>query len=76
MSAARDHVIVQVETSGGKPSLAEAARLIGVSIWALSATKGVIPVDPDKGVWCVSVDADAVPRDPSPFSNPGIATFR
>ena len=65
--------------TAGKPSLSEAARLIGVDVSQLSASFGVVTIDAEQKLYAVEVDAaanlppssDARPYR-GPFSNPRI----
>jgi hypothetical protein len=64
----------------GKPTLAEAAEQLGVATEDMDAVFGVVPVDPDRGIYAVQVRADKLPKHserPSdyrgPWSNPPIA---
>jgi hypothetical protein len=55
------------------PDLARAAGLIGVELDAMDAEFGVVPIDPARGLYCVQVDGERLPRDFSerqPFSGP------
>lgn len=68
-----------------KPGLARAAEILGVSTDAIDAAFGIVPIDPDRGLYAVQVRASALPAtDPSgqqdtpyrgPFSNPRIEGF-
>jgi hypothetical protein len=71
------------EQGGVAPSLAEAARKLGVEVGDLDTTFGVVPIDPDQGLYAVQVRAGKVPsksgqadRDyRGPWSNPKIEPF-
>jgi hypothetical protein len=73
--------LMTVTVPHGKPTLAEAAKLLGVATEDVDAAFGVVPVDPDRGIYAVQVRADRLPkqseRQPSdyrgPWSNPSIA---
>ena len=67
----------------GAPSLAEAARHFGVAVEDMDATFGVVPVDPERGLYAVRVRAGKLPAQlggaatdyRGPFSDPKIAPF-
>jgi len=73
--------LMTVTAPHGKPSLADAAQRLGVELSDMDATFGVVPVDPDRGLYAVQVKAGrAQPAAPGaeyhgPFSNPTIAPF-
>lgn len=74
--------LLTVRGSGSQPSLETAARQLGVAFADIDASFGVVPVDPGKGLYCVQVRADRVPKDlgsqrpyVGPFANPEIAAF-
>jgi hypothetical protein len=68
---------------GGRhpPSLAVAAEQLGVQIADISESYGVVPVDPDQGLYAVLVRADRLPPAEGsqpfqgPYSNPKIVPF-
>lgn len=69
-----------VSGSKGPPSLDDAAKQLGVRVDDLNAVFGVVPVDPDRGVYSVEVRADRIPAKAAeaepyrgPFANPPIA---
>lgn len=75
-------VLMTVAIPGPKPSLARAAKAIGVSKEAIDKAFGIVPVDPDKHLYAVQVrlsDAPSRRSDESPyrgpFANPQIAPF-
>ena len=62
------------------PSLAEAATQLGVALADVDETFGLVPVDPEKGLYAVQVRADKLPSETQdrgagfrgPWSNPSI----
>jgi hypothetical protein len=46
----------------GAPSIAAAANQLGVKPEDIDAAYGVVPVDPDRGLYAVQVRADRLPR--------------
>lgn len=80
-------MMVQFRHDGPAPSLAEAARLLGVEASKLDPEFGVVATDPDAGLYTVLVDpevADAVRKRLAErgageaegvFSNPRIEPF-
>jgi len=84
MSAAKPSLMT-VRGEPGPPTLAEAARQLGLPTGALDAAFGVVLVDPEQKLYCVEavVDADQPTRGEEgreafrgPYSNPEIAPFR
>jgi len=75
--------LMTVTTSHGAPTLAEAARQLGVATEDVSATYGVVPIDPERGIYAVQVRADKIKKPAGgagkdyngPWSNPPIAPF-
>ena len=75
--------LMTVKVPHGAPTLAEAARQLGVKIEDVDATFGVVPVDPEAGLYAVQVRADRLPKRTEgaerdyrgPWSNPPIAPF-
>jgi hypothetical protein len=73
--------LMTVTIPHGSPSLAEAAQRLGVDVSDMDATFGVVPVDPDRGLYAVQVRAGRVPKPPEgseyrgPWSNPNIAPY-
>lgn len=74
-------LLMTLAAKGRPPTLADAARHLGVEESGLNAEFGVVLVDPANGVYCVEVYAASLPtgsgadRDGTyrgPFSNPGI----
>jgi hypothetical protein len=64
----------------GSPTLAAAAKSLGVAPADIDATYGVVPVDPDRGLFAVRVKSGAIPASPEeafhgPFADPKIAPF-
>jgi len=77
------HELMTVTLPQGAPSLAAAAERLGVAPQDLDTTFGVVPIDPDKGVYAVQVRSDRLPKNlrqsgegfQGPWSNPRIAPF-
>ena len=73
--------LMTVTSPHGAPSLGEAAKRLGVELSDMDATFGVVPVDPDRGMYAVQVRAGRVPKQAEgsdyrgPWSNPAIAPF-
>lgn len=75
--------LMTVTLPPGAPTLAAAAERLGVAPEDLDAAFGVVPIDPDHGVYAVQVRSDRLPKQPSkpgedyqgPWSNPRIAPF-
>jgi hypothetical protein len=67
----------------GAPSLGEAARQLGVAVEDMDAAFGVVPIDPDRGIYAVQVRAGKLPGQQGvppkdyhgPWSNPRIEPF-
>jgi hypothetical protein len=64
----------------GEPNLAEAARQLGVKAEDMDTTFGVVPIDPDRGLYAVQVRSGKAKPSTSgeyrgPFSNPRIEPF-
>lgn len=67
---------------GEPPSLASAAAQLGVSLEDLDAAFGVVPVDPQAGMYAVQARSDRAHvapvsehRYPGPYSSPPIAPY-
>lgn len=73
--------MMTVQDTGGAPSLAEAAKQLGVSPEDMDTTFGVVPIDPDRGLYAVQVKADKLPQASNaepyrgPWSSPRIVPF-
>jgi hypothetical protein len=77
--------LMTVRVPHGVPTLAEAAKQLGVPTENMDTIFGVVPVDPKGGVYAVQVRVPAEklkqqPEGPAtdyrgPWSNPGIAPF-
>jgi hypothetical protein len=75
--------LMTVKAPHGTPTLAEAARQLGVKTEDIDATFGVVPVDPEAGLYAVQVRADRLPKRTEgsakdyrgPWSNPRITPF-
>jgi hypothetical protein len=71
------------EQGSGAPTLAEAAKQLGVAESDLDATFGVVPIDPARGMYAVQVRTDKLPKRSGqgesdyrgPWSNPKIEPF-
>lgn len=62
------------------PSLADAAQQLGVETADIDASYGVVPVDPDNGLYAVMTRADRLGQPSQdeyrgPFSDPKIEPF-
>ncbi|HEY7299519.1 MAG TPA: hypothetical protein VH684_16555 [Xanthobacteraceae bacterium] len=75
--------LMTVTIPQGAPSIAAAAKQLGVKPEDIDAAYGVVPVDPGRGLYAVQVRADRLPRQPQsgregyqgPWSNPRIEPF-
>ncbi|MFC7446633.1 hypothetical protein [Rhodococcus daqingensis] len=72
-------VLMTVVARDDPPNLTEAAEQLGLGLDALVEGFGVVPVEPARGIYCVEVRADRIPRDfggralgTGPHSNPPI----
>ena len=78
-AAGSDMVLMTVALD--EPSLAAAAKSLGVAAGALDADFGVLPVDPDHGLYAIKVRRNAVPAAApgkpyrGPFSDPKISGY-
>jgi hypothetical protein len=74
----KDMALMTVVGRGRQPSLAAAAKQLGVTTADVDADYGVVPVDPEKGVYAVMVRADRLHPDDAgqpyrgPYANPVI----
>ena len=74
-------VMMTVELPGDAATLGEAAKRLGLAQEALDPEYGIVPVDPDNGLYSVlveeSISRHAKGRDGvgGPFSNPRIEPF-
>jgi hypothetical protein len=66
-----DAVMIQLSLAG-QPTLAEAAQTLGVDLADLDPDFGVIPTDPDNGLYTVRVSAEAAPRAQRALERRGI----
>jgi hypothetical protein len=71
--------LMTIESHGQRPTLADAARFLRVPVEAVSESFGVVLIDPDRGLYAVSVDAEALATagpagraGHGPFANPPI----
>lgn len=71
--------MMTIQSPGGRPTLAAAAELLRVPVSSMDETFGVVLIDPERRLYAVRVDADALavdePSDPrvkGPFANPRI----
>jgi hypothetical protein len=75
--------LMTVTIPRGAPSIAAAAAQLGVKPEDIDAAYGVVPVDPDRGLYAVQVRADRLSKQPQsgregyngPWSNPRIEPF-
>lgn len=70
-------VLMMVKGDKAAPTLAGAAELLKLEVGDLDAGFGVVPVDPERGLYSVRARADRVTADRSaddcgPFSDPKI----
>ncbi len=82
---AGEKILMTVSSPDAKPDIGRAAEVLGVSQKSLDADFGVVSVDPERGLYAVKVEAEAVPSQPpagteakpysGPFSNPRIEAF-
>lgn len=78
-------VLMTVHGSDGAPSIAQAASELGVSVADIDEKFGIVPINPDEGLYAVQVTESSIDTratgdaDPSnyrgPYSNPRIAPF-
>ena len=71
--------LYSVQKTGAAPTLAEAARQLGVAVSSLDKDFGVQPINPRAGEYAVlllpEVPPPDVPADRGPYANPRIDTF-
>lgn len=71
--------LMTVVGSGAAPSLAEAASQLGLATSDLNEAFGVVPIDPEHGLYAVEALADRIgpAGEPyrGPFSSPRIDVF-
>ncbi|MGZ4962904.1 MAG: hypothetical protein ACXWIU_00095 [Limisphaerales bacterium] len=77
---AGSYSLMTVDGCRTKPTFEVAAKKLGVQKEDLDPTFGVVPIDPDAGVYAVQVRSDKVSGQSSdefhgPFSNPRIEPF-
>ena len=81
MAGSSGWALMSVALPEGETSLAEAARLLGVSDAALDADYGLVPIDRSRNLYAVQVRAEEIAGSTlgdaarGPFSNPRIAPF-
>jgi hypothetical protein len=74
-------VLMTVRLARKKVSLADAAAALGVAVEDVDAAFGLVPIDPDQGLYATKVRHDALPEPKEgeehrgPYSNPKIASF-
>ncbi len=78
-------VLMTVHGSEGAPSIAQAASELGVSVADIDEKFGIVPINPDEGLYAVQVTESSIntrtagDADGSnyrgPYSNPRIAPF-
>ena len=78
--AGPDMALMTVTGVNGPPSLEAAASELGVTVDDIDKSFGIVVVDPQRGLYCVQVQADRLPTASGsskpyrgPFSNPKIA---
>jgi hypothetical protein len=72
-----------ITVAHGAPTIAQAAKQLGVATEDMDLVFGVVPVDPDRGLYAVQVRTDKLPKQPEgsgkdyrgPWSNPAIVPF-
>jgi hypothetical protein len=75
--------LMTVRLPHGSPTLAAAAKHLGIAVEDLDAQFGVVPIDPDRGLYAVQVHAGKLPKSSEgssegyrgPWSNPRIEPF-
>jgi hypothetical protein len=79
-SEGSNYALMTVKGGRTAPSLAEAAKQLGLEEDALDRNFGVVIIDPDRGLFSVRVDASKLSGDfdpeKGPFSDPPIAPMR
>lgn len=74
----KDTVMMTVKLDAATASVATAATQLGVPLTTVDHAFGVVPIDPDAGLYAVKVSRQAVPGAAppgtfrGPFSNPRI----
>jgi len=70
------YVLMLIKGTPGAPTLADAARSLGVGIGDLDIEFGVVTINPDKQLYSVRVDGSKLPEagdaGSGPFSDPPI----
>jgi hypothetical protein len=61
-----EKALMTVQSQDGPPTLAAAARQLGVDLEAVDATYGVVLIDPKRGLYSVQVDAAQLPPENAP----------
>jgi hypothetical protein len=78
-SGAANAALMIVTGTNGPPTLAEAAKQLGLEIDAFDPSFGVVTVNPDRKLYSVRVDASKLSGDfekgKGPFSDPVIMPF-
>jgi len=74
--------LMTITSPRGAPTLTEAARQLGVSVENMDRVFGVVPIDPEKGVYAVQVKGphprasqQGTDEFRGPWSNPRIEPF-
>lgn len=72
--------LMTITSPRGAPTLSEAARQLGVSVENMDHAFGVVPIDPEKGIYAVQVKGPQATQQGSgqfhgPWSNPRIEPF-
>jgi hypothetical protein len=76
-------VLMTVHGSDGAPSIAQAASELGVSVADIDEKFGIVPINPDEGLYAVQVTESSIDSRTAadgsnyrgPYSNPRIAPF-
>lgn len=76
----QDTVMMTVKLDAATASVAAAAAQLGVPVKNVDPAFGLVPIDPDAGLYAVKIARDAAPPARAgtfrgPFSNPRIAPF-
>jgi hypothetical protein len=76
----KDTVMMTVKLDAATASVAAAAAQLGVPVKNIDPTFGLVPIDPDAGLYAVKIPRNAAPPAKGgtfrgPFSNPRIAHF-
>jgi hypothetical protein len=84
MSSSSAFCLTTIVAPGGAPDLAQVAKQLGVEVHDIDSTFGVVPIDPERGMYAVQVRGDKLAARPEssksgehtgPWSNPRIEPF-